>query len=158
MQITSYYNDGTTSASPVSFLIICPYEGSFSSTLTSTVGTFELKIANWKWPDYYGLNAPIGAHLRYLWTNKFGFLTAYLAEAKAGNAIPDCLLSDAGSVFPLNTSTHKTSIGVTLVSSLTLKPKTSSNKDKEKMYINLNINSATTNSLPVSYCKRFSKN
>ena len=43
-------------------------------------------------------------------------------------------------------------MSITLLSSLTLMPKTSDNKDKEKMYIKLTINSDTTNSLATGYC------
>lgn len=96
MEVTSFY---ASSANQISYLIICPYEGSFSTSPTSTTGTFELKIGTWKWPDYYGLNAPIGAHLRYLWSGKDGFLIAYLAEAKEGSALGECTLGDATSIF-----------------------------------------------------------
>ncbi len=87
MTITSYYTSGASISLPTEYLIICPYEGSFSSTTTTTVGTFKLTIPTWKWPDYYGLAAPIGAHLRYLWTGKTGALVSYLAEAKVGAAL-----------------------------------------------------------------------
>ena len=92
MTITSYYTDGTSTATPTEYLIICPFEGTFSGVATFTADIFKVTIGTWKWPDYYGLNAPIGAHLRYLWTEKSGFLTAYLAEAKEGSALGDCIL------------------------------------------------------------------
>ena len=34
MAITSYYTDGTSTATPTEYLIICPFEGTFSSTST----------------------------------------------------------------------------------------------------------------------------
>ena len=95
MTVSSYYSDATNIAKPTSYLIICPYEGTFSNSVTSTVGTFKLTIDSWKWPDYYGLNAPIGAHLRYLWSDKSGYLIAFLAEAKEGSALGECLLGSA---------------------------------------------------------------
>ena len=152
MAITTYYNNGIDNATPQAFLIICPFEGTFSDTATSTADNFEIIIESWKWPDYYGFNAPIGAHLRYLWTEKSGYLTAYLTETKSSSDIPNCILGDAESVFPLYTSTYKASITITLLSSLGLKPKTDNNKDKEKMFINLNLNDATVNSLPTMDC------
>ena len=67
MAITSYYS---SEATPTSYLIICPFEGDFPSSATTTTTTYKLNITTWKWPDYYGLNAPIGAHLRYIWSDK----------------------------------------------------------------------------------------
>ena len=48
----------------------------------------------WTWPDYFGLNAHVGAYLRYLWTATSGDLVGYLAEGKKGSAITDCVLND----------------------------------------------------------------
>lgn len=72
MTITSYYTDNN---SPTAYLIICPYEGKFTAgTLIDSLSTLEVQFSTWTWPDYYGHGAPIGAHLRYLWTDKLGNL------------------------------------------------------------------------------------
>ena len=63
-----------------------------------------LTIANWAWPDYFGENAYIGVHLRYMWTDRLGNLKAYLAEKKKGSARSACLLSPATEIFALSTA------------------------------------------------------
>ena len=80
MQINSFYVDATTSS--LAYLIICPYEGKFSTTDTLVSTKPTLTIATWTWPDYYGAGASAGLHLRYMWTDRLGNLKAYLAEKK----------------------------------------------------------------------------
>lgn len=100
MAITSYY---AASINATSYLIVCPYEGTYT---TGDLTTKALSISNlgWTWPDYYGTNAPIGAHLRYLWTDYLGNLKGYLAEGKKGTALASCTQTDLSSVYALNTN------------------------------------------------------
>ena len=79
MSISSYYD---STHNPTSYLIICPYEGTMTTTTTLINANPTLTIGSWTWPDYYGESAYIGIHLRYLWTDKLGNLKAYLAEKK----------------------------------------------------------------------------
>ena len=79
MAITSYYDSTHT---PTSYLIICPYEGKMNTGYNIVNVAPKLTIEKWTWPDYYGNSVRIGAHLRYMWTDKIGNLLAYLAEAK----------------------------------------------------------------------------
>ena len=58
----------------------------------------------WTWPDYFGLNAPVGAYLRYLWTGRSGDLVGYLAEGKVGSAITDCTLNNLDSIYAIDTN------------------------------------------------------
>ena len=58
----------------------------------------------WTWPDYFGLNAHVGAYLRYLWTGTSGDLVGYLAEDKIGVAITDCSLTALSSIYALETN------------------------------------------------------
>ena len=82
MAITSYYD---STHSPTAYAVICPYEGKFADgtgTPIKDLGSLYVTFSTWKWPDYYGENAYIGAHLRYLWTGKNGNLLGYLAEER----------------------------------------------------------------------------
>ena len=53
---------------------------STGNTIVSVSPT--LTLTSWTWPDYYGANAYIGVHLRYMWTDRLGNLKAYLTEKK----------------------------------------------------------------------------
>ena len=44
MTITSYYTDGTSTATPTEYLIICPFEGTFSGVATFTADIFKVTI------------------------------------------------------------------------------------------------------------------
>ena len=66
MTITSYK---TATVNATSYLIVCPYEGTLTTGDKVTKSNIKISGFNsWKWPDYFGTNAPIGAYLRYLWT------------------------------------------------------------------------------------------
>ena len=100
MAITTFINYTTK---PTSYLIVCPYEGKFvDSTPINTTST-TLTIASWTWPDYYGEDAVIGAHLRYLWTGKLGNLLAYLTETKKASKRTGCTLGSASTIYAENT-------------------------------------------------------
>ena len=102
MAITSYK---TEKVNATSYLIVCPYEGTF--TTGDTVKKSGLKIENftWTWPDYFGKDAPVGAYLRYLWTDKIGNLEAFIAEGSKGSVKKDCAtLGDLSSVYALSTN------------------------------------------------------
>ena len=102
MAITSFK---TSTVNATSYLIVCPYEGTL--TTTDTAEKVGLKIENftWTWPDYFGASAPVGAYLRYLWTDSLGNLKAYLSEIKKGVARTDCAtLGDLSSVYALSTN------------------------------------------------------
>lgn len=100
MAITSFYNAITK---PISYLIICPYEGKFVDDTTIKGTQTTLTLENWIWPDYYGEEAFIGMHLRYLWTGKLGNLRAYLAEVKRGTKRSGCSLGSATAIYAENT-------------------------------------------------------
>ena len=102
MTITSWYSSAVNATS---YLIVCPYEGTL--TICDTTKKAGLKIENftWTWPDYFGASAPVGAYLRYLWTDKMGNLKAFISENKKGVARTDCAtLGDLSSVYALSTN------------------------------------------------------
>lgn len=61
-------------------------------------------FSTWQWPDYYGQNAPIGSHLRYLLTDKRGNLVAYLTESRKATARESCTLGSASSIYACDTT------------------------------------------------------
>ena len=102
MAITSYI---TNAVNATSYLIVCPYEGTLTTGDTGAKTGLKIENFTWTWPDYFGKDAPVGAYLRYLWTDKKGNLKAFVSEAKKGVARTDCAtLGDLSSVYALNTN------------------------------------------------------
>lgn len=50
-------------------------------------------------PGHYGSGAPLGAHIRYLWTSREGNLLGFLAEAKTATFSKDCSLSKSDLIY-----------------------------------------------------------
>ena len=67
MTITSWYS---STVNATSYLIVCPYEGTLKTGDNAKKTGLKIDgFSSWKWPDYFGKDAPIGAYLRYLWTD-----------------------------------------------------------------------------------------
>ena len=81
MAINSYKTDKVNATS---YLIICPYEDTFTTTDSTTKSGLKIENFTWTWPDF-GKDAPVGAYLRYLWTDKMGNLKAFIAEGSKGS-------------------------------------------------------------------------
>ena len=80
------------------------YEGKLGTGNTIVTVNPTLTLGRWEWPDYYGESTYVGAHLRYMWTDKVGNLKAYLAEKKIGSKKTNCTLGTTSPVFALSTS------------------------------------------------------
>ena len=51
MTITSFYAEGYNATS---YLIVCPYEGTFGTSSDTMATTAQIKELTWTWPDYFG--------------------------------------------------------------------------------------------------------